>query len=425
MDRYYEYISLDLPAILTALFASIACALLGSFLVLRRQSLMGDAISHAVLPGIVGAFLVSSSRNGFVVFLGAAAAAVLAVLLVEFIHKLGKVEIGAAMGVVFSSFFAGGVLLIERAAARSVDLDADCLLHGQLESIFWFPPRNAGEFFTLATFSALPPEVMTSFTVMLAVTILIIVLYKELQLATFDPAHATALGFRAPLLHYLLMIFVAAAVVASFEAVGSILVIGMLICPAAAARMLTDRLRSQLIVSGVLASFIAAGGYASATIVPWLAGWPHSVNAAGAMISLAGLTLGAVILIAPRHGIISRRLRQVFLALRIAEEDILGYLYRKQEHGEQRVGIAEIGCAVGGSAYCCRLAISLLSAGGKILLRSGTAALTDRGRNAAAAIIRNHRLWEEYLVEDAGLQLREVHTIADQLEHLPATGLEE
>src|SRR5690606_25426099 len=134
----HNLVSLDFPAALTAAFAAMACALLGNFLLLRRLSLMGDSISHSVLPGIVLAFLFTGSRLTWPVFLGAAIAGICSVFLVELVHRLGRLETGAAMGVVFSIFFAAGVLLIEQAAARNIDLDADCLLHGQLETIFWY-----------------------------------------------------------------------------------------------------------------------------------------------------------------------------------------------------------------------------------------------------------------------------------------------
>jgi len=245
----YQFISIDLPAILAALFAALSCALLGNYLVLRKQALMGDAISHSVLPGIVIAFLIFNSRATEFIFIGAAVAGILTALLVEVVRKLGNVESGAAMGVVFSIFFALGVLLIERAAARSVDLDADCVLHGQLETVFWYPPNTLSKFFSFETLKLLPAEVVSSFSVFLVVAIFVLLFFKELKISSFDPGLSSALGFSATGLHYILMIFVAAAVVASFQVVGSILVIAMLICPPACARLLTDKLSIQILLS--------------------------------------------------------------------------------------------------------------------------------------------------------------------------------
>ena len=427
MNLYYEYLALDVPPLLTALFASMTCALLGSFLLLRRQSLMGDAISHAVLPGIVGAFLIASSREDYVVFLGAGAAGLLTVVLVELVHKLGRLEIGAAMGVVFSIFFAAGVLLMEQAAARNVDLDADCLLHGQLESIFWFPPKTVPELLSWQTLQRMPQEVFTSLFVFVVVALFVVLLYKELRLAAFDPAHATSLGFRAAALHYLLMMLVAAAVVASFKAVGSILVIGMLICPAAAARLLTDRLHTQLCLSMFLACIAVIAGYVAASLVPAYLAWPHSVNAAGSMISTAGLMLAAAALFAPRHGIIARRMRSLRLTARIIEEDILGFFYRREERqieGALRSFSELPGNLSRGRALVGPVSWLMMHVKKSLVRRNGLLVLSDKGRAAAARIVRSHRLWEDFLVEDAGLQAGEVHDIAHQLEHLPAAALE-
>src|SRR4051812_22117411 len=137
-----EFLQIDLPALTAAVLACISCALVGNFLVLRRQSLLGDAISHAILPGIVAGFLVTGSRAGLPVILGALAAAVVAGVLIEAVRRLGRLDSGAAMGVVFTVMFAGGVVLIEQGAARAVDLDADCVLYGQLEAILWLAPTR-------------------------------------------------------------------------------------------------------------------------------------------------------------------------------------------------------------------------------------------------------------------------------------------
>lgn len=306
MTDLYTFVSLDLPPLLTALFAALSCALLGNFLVLRRMSLMGDAIAHAVLPGIVLAFLLTGSRATLPMFIGAAVAGIVAAVLIELVRSLGKVEAGAAMGAVFSIMFAAGVLLIEQAAARTVDLDPDCLLHGQLERIFWFPPQD-GEFFSLATLAQLPRELTTSIAVFFGVALLIGLLFKELTLSAFDAGLARSLGFNPSLLHYILMVLVACAVVASFEAVGSILVIAMLICPAASARLLTDRLKIQIALSLVFAATSSVGGYFLAAFAPPALGWHSAVNAAGAMTVLAGLILIAVILCGPQYGVLGRR----------------------------------------------------------------------------------------------------------------------
>lgn len=407
-EQLYQFISLDFAPLLTAACAGMACALLGNFLVLRRLSLMGDAISHAVLPGIVLAFLLSGSRASGTVFIGAAAAGVTTAVLVELVRKFGRLETGAAMGVVFSIMFALGVLMMEQAAARNVDLDADCLLHGQLETIFWYPPTSWNELFSLRTMAQLPSEVITSVSVFVLSLIFVLVFFKELALSAFDPGLSTALGFNATLLHYLLMIFVAAAVVASFEAVGSILVIGMIICPAATARFFTDRLRVQIVLSALLALIAAIGGYLAAALGPLWLGYGHSVNAGGMMIVVAGIIMFGAALFAPRYGIVAKSIRRMVTSYEIRRQDILADLYRVEE-GAQIKALPR--------GFISRLAEQSLINGGDIIKSGAVSQLSDQGRTKAQSIIRKHRLWESFLVDQAGLQPDHVHESAEQLEH--------
>ncbi|MBL4699967.1 MAG: metal ABC transporter permease, partial [Phycisphaeraceae bacterium] len=224
----YAY-GFDFWIIVAALLSALSCALLGNFLVLRRMSMMGDAISHAVLPGLAAAFLITGSRDSFTMFIGAAIVGVLTAVLTEWIHSLGKVEHSASMGVVFTSLFALGLVLIVQAADH-VDLDAQCVLYGAIELIPSFDPFE------------IPQAVITLSLVFGIVLTFVLVFYKELKITAFDPQLATTLGINATFMHYLLMSLIAMTTVACFESVGSILVIAMLIVPAASAFLLTERL---------------------------------------------------------------------------------------------------------------------------------------------------------------------------------------
>jgi manganese/zinc/iron transport system permease protein len=295
------FLQIDLPALLAALLATCACALLGNFLVLRRQSLMGDAVSHAVLPGLVASFLITGTRASWPMFAGALVAALLASALIELVRRLGRLESGAAMGVVFSIFFAAGVVMMEQAAAHSVDLDAECVLFGQLEDVLWLAPSGWSSLLDPAVWAQMPREVATLAVVAALTTAAVLLFYKELKLASFDPGLATSLGFPAGLVNMGLMLLVGAVSVAAFEAVGSILVVAMFICPAAAARLLTRRLASQLWLSQAFAALSAVGGYALAAFGPALLGADHALAASGMIAVVAGLILAAAALIAPRR----------------------------------------------------------------------------------------------------------------------------
>ena len=407
-------IGLDLFPMLAAVFASVSCGLLGNFLVLRRLSLMGDAISHSVLPGLVVAFLLTQARSPVVMFAGAAAAGVATVVLVELVKKLGRVEPGAAMGVVFSVLFALGVLLIEQAAVRQVDLDADCVLHGQLETLAWYgAPSTWGGLLSWDTWHAVPRQVVV-LSVTCAVTLgFVVVLFKELRIAAFDAGLATSQGFNSTVLHYVLMVFVASATVASFEAVGSILVIAMLVCPAATARLMTDRLRTQIVWSVVFAVLSGVGGYIAATAVPAAFG-RDSVNAAGSISLVAGGMLALAIVASPSHGLVTRAIRQHALSRRIALDDLLAAMYRRDEAAAGVTHTLSVPNRIHQGSW--NRAVGHAVRRG--LIERDHRTLTDNGRVAAAAVVRKHRLWEHYLVERVGLPADHVHETAELLEHL-------
>lgn len=404
--------ALDLFPLAAAILAALSCGLLGNHLLLRRESLMGDAISHGVLPGLVVGFLISGSREALPMLLGATAAGVVTVLLVAAVRRLGRVESGAAMGVVFSVLFALGVLLIEQASARQIDLDADCVLHGQLETLVWYgAPESWREIATWSMLESAPRQVWMLLAVAVIVVAFTIVLFKELRIAAFDPEVASSLGVPAPLLNLATLVLVAVATVASFEAVGSILVVAMLVCPAATARFLTDRLSAQVWWSAAIAIAAAVLGYGASTALPAIGGW-DSVNAAGSMTVVGGGMLALAAVAAPRHGVLARWWsgRQVAMSIRI--DDLLIGLWRREE-GHR---IEEVAGRARADVVAAATRRGLVTRA-----ELGDCTLTDDGRREATALIRRHRLWEHYLVTEAGLAEDHVHEVAEALEHVRIT----
>lgn len=425
----HQFISIDLPPLLTAVFASLACGLLGNFLVLRRLSLMGDAISHSVLPGIVIAFLITASRSPSAMFIGAAIAGVATVALVELVRRFARLDTGAAMGVTFSVLFALGVLLLEQAAARQVDLDPDCVLHGMLETIFWFPPGEWNALLLLHTLAELPRQVYVTAGAAAAALLFVTIFYKELRLATFDPALATALGFNSSIIHYALMILVAASTVAAFEAVGSILVIAMLICPAATARLLTDRLRTQIMLSALFGACAAAVGYLLGAFADHWTPLDTSLSAAGMMTVTAGAMFALTVVLSPSQGIVARAIRRARLVTDIAREDLLGFVYRLEESHPSLPrpnSPAQQAVALLRSLHVPRVARRALREAmsrNELMVVDQRLALTPSGRRAATGIIRSHRLWETYLAEEAGVRPDHTHDSAMRLEHLASEAI--
>lgn len=296
-----DFLQLSLTPMLTGLLAAIACALPGNFLILRRQALIGDAISHVVLPGIVVGFLITGTISTWPMMLGAAGAALVAVILIEAIKRLGRIEPGAAMGVTFTTMFAAGVLLLEQSDTSSVHLDVEHALFGNLESLIWLDAENWSALFNPTALAELPPELprMAIATALIALSILIF--WRPLKISTFDESFAGTLGIPTGLLSFALVILAAIAAVAAFDAVGSIIVIAMFICPPAAARLMTNRLEAQIAWSVLFASMSAILGYIFAGYGPLWFGSENSVSAAGMIATVSGVILALACIFAPHR----------------------------------------------------------------------------------------------------------------------------
>ena len=294
-----EFVQLSLTPMLIGVFVAVACALPGNFLVLRRQALIGDAISHVVLPGIVVAFLLTGAVSTWPMLIGAAAAAVLAVVAIEAIRRLGKIEPGAAMGVVFTAMFAAGVLLLEQSDTSSVPLDVEHALYGNLESLIWLDARGWGSLFDPVALSNLPVEFLRMAVTLLGVLLFVAVMWQPLKISTFDEGFALTIGMRSRALGFVLIVVSAIAAVAAFDAVGSIIVIAMFICPPAAARLMTNRLEHQIWWSILFAVAAAVFGYVFAGYGPIWLGFESSVSAAGMIATVSGVILALTALMGP------------------------------------------------------------------------------------------------------------------------------
>ncbi len=296
-----EFVQLSLTPLLIGIFASVACALPGNFLILRRQALIGDAISHVVLPGIVVAFLVTGVVTAVPMLIGAASAAVVAVILIEAIKRLGRIEPGAAMGVTFTTLFAAGVLLLEQSDTSTVHLDVEHALMGNLESLIWFKAKGWHSLLDPVALAALPPELGRIAVVCAAMIVLTVIFWRWLKISTFDEGFAEALGLPTSAIGLGLVITAAVAAVAAFDAVGSIIVIAMFICPPAAARLMTNQLGAQVGWSVVFAVLSAVLGYVFAGYGPLWFGAENAVSAAGMIAAVSGLILALACLFAPHR----------------------------------------------------------------------------------------------------------------------------
>jgi manganese/zinc/iron transport system permease protein len=313
------------------------------------------------------------------------------------------------MGVVFTTLFALGLILI-RQAADHVDLDPGCVLYGAIE----LTPLDTYEIFGYE----IPAAALTNAGMLLLNSLFVIIFYKELKITTFDPALATTMGINANVMHYVLMTVVAATTVAAFESVGSILVIAMLIVPAASAHLLTDRLPVMLFLSLLIALVSAVLGHIFAITIPGWFGF-QDTSTAGMMGVAAGVIFLLIFLFAPRHGLISRTLSQALLALKITRDDILGFLYRYKELAapdSAPLNIDELrkGLKLG---FAANIATWDLKRKGRLSAEGEGLSLTSIGEQEGRGLIRSHRLWEAYLCSQLAACVADVHLPAHKLEH--------
>ncbi|SFK69215.1 manganese/zinc/iron transport system permease protein [Paenibacillus sp. 1_12] len=288
--------------ILTGALVASTCGIVGCFLVLRKMAMIGDAISHAVLPGIVIAFLISGSRDSLFMMLGAAAIGLITVFLIQLFHQSG-VQSDAAIGVVFTALFAVGVVLIS-IFTKSIDLDLDCVLYGEIAYVPWNTLHIGG--------IDIGPKAVWGVGLALLLTIIMISLfYKQFKICSFDPAMAAAVGIPVMLFHYLLMGLVSISTVASFESVGAILVVGMLVIPPATAYLLTEKLSRMIIYSIVMGCCCSVLGYYVAHLL--------DASIAGSMICIAGCFFILALFFSPTHGVIVRKWKQK----QLIREDII------------------------------------------------------------------------------------------------------
>lgn len=302
---------------LIASLVAIACALPGTFLVLRKMAMISDAISHAILPGIVLGFFITHDLNSPLLILLAALTGVVTVVLVEFIQKTGLVKEDTAIGLVFPALFSIGVILIAK-NANDVHLDIDAVLLGELA----FAPFDR---FLINDSDMGPKSLWVIGCILLISLVLLFLFFKELKLSTFDKGLATTLGFSPVILHYGLMTVSSVTIVGAFDAVGAVLVVALIISPAATAYLLTNDLKKMLLLSCFFGVFSAISGYWMANIL--------DASIAGSMTTVLGVLFLFVYLFSPKQGVLSGFFKE---RQQRVEVSLLIFLLHLQNHTEKK-----------------------------------------------------------------------------------------
>jgi len=354
---------------LIASVVAVACALPGVFLVLRRMAMMSDAISHSILLGIVLAYFWVRDLASPLLVLAAALAGRLTVTLVERLRRTERVREDAAIGLVFPAMFSGGVILISQYAG-SVHLDVDSVLLGELA----FAPFNRLVLFGV---DVGPKGLILMSGILLLNLFFILLFYKELKVATFDEALAGALGLAPAAIHSVLMSLVAVTAVGAFDAVGSILVVALMVAPPATAYLLTDRLSRMLAISALVGVSCAIGGY-------WTAHWLDA-SIAGSMATVAGLLFLAAFLSAPGRGLVAVRLRQARQRIEFARTMLAVHLYHHEglPEADRENRVEHLQEHLRWSADFADRVLAVALRDGLVSLYDGTMSLTDTGREHA------------------------------------------
>ncbi len=362
---------LEIQAI--AVVVAAACALPGVFLVLRRMALISDAISHAILPGIVLAFFLVEDLSSPLLVVGAAGTGLLTVVLVELLKRTGLVREDAAIGLVFPVLFSAGVVLISR-FADDVHLDVDVVLLGELA----FAPFDR---VVVGGWDLGPTSLWLMSSILVLNAVFIAAFYKELKLATFDAALAAALGLSPALVHYALMALVSVTAVGAFDAVGSILVVALMIAPPAAAYLLTDRLSVMLGLSVAIGSGSAIAGY-------WLAHW-LDVSIAGAMAAMVGAAFGLAWLAAPERGLVSLARRRASQRWEFAQGALAIHLMQHEGSPEaaEESRLEHLNRHLRWEPDFAERVVRGAQRRGLVDRVNGSLALTDRGRAVARELV--------------------------------------
>jgi manganese/zinc/iron transport system permease protein len=377
------------PILAEGALVSVALGLVGCFLVVRGMSLLGDALSHSVLPGIVVGFLIGGSLHSPWILVGATLVGLLAAFLVQSVHANSRVKEDASLGIVFTSLFALGVVLINLYAGQA-DLDPACVLYGNIEQ------------FVIDRRGMWPAAVVLG-----GVVVGLVVFYRQLLVSTFDPLLARSLGVRVAAVQLGLMAVLSLTIVTSFEAVGAILAVALLIMPGATARLWTDRMPAMLVLSTVHALASTALGY-------WLSHEAVLNTSASGAICVAGFGLFlASWLVSPRHGLVYRAWLRRRLRRTVELENVVKAV-------EEAGGEATVGALAADARMTARQTSAVVARGvaRRWLTRDGDrVALTDGGRTAGRRLRRAHELWELYLRQEVGLADDHVHDAAEWIEH--------
>lgn len=375
-------------ALVASALVGIMCGILGCFIVLRNMALIGDALSHAILPGVVVAFIVGHGASTLGFFTGAVVAGLFTAIVITWLQRNVKTKNDAAIGIVFTAMFSLGVIGISYISRQpGTHLDLKDFLFGNVLGV-----TN--------------DDLTLTFGVTAYVLVSIVVFYRYLFITTFQPVIAQTMGISVSTMHYFLMLLLSFAVVAALQTVGVILVVAMLVTPASTALLLTNRLHFALMIAALFGFLSALMGLFFAILFETTPGPAMAVTATGFYLLAAFFS--------PKKGLAFRFFQKRKLQSRIQLEDVLKVAFRQQQLGPLTEG--ELLKNLGLSKTGLQAQLQILRS--KELIEKDRLALTETGREEGRRLVRAHRLWETYLANEMGLTAEQIHDDADKYEHL-------
>jgi len=385
-------------SLMGCILLGVSCGTMGGFVVVRKMALVGDVVSHAVLPGVVLGYLWAMEKNVVAMSVGAVLSGLFGTLVMRLIRQTTRLKQDAALGIVLGTFFAVGACLlaiVERGPSASKSGLDNFLFVGRASAI----TGGSVAFISVVT---------------LVVILFSFWLYKELFSMSFDPGFARAIGLPVSVYHHIFMLLLTVVIVVAIQAVGVVLVSALLIIPASTAYLLVERFPSMIRLSAGLGALAALIGLFVSFLGVRLPSGPFIVLA-------ATVFFGLTFLFAPRQGVFGRWLRRRRLKARIGRENTLKASFHILEAGgftTREILLEDLAERRRNSGQAARAEIGDLVSRGLAELRGSTYSLTSTGWKRAGEVVRNHRLWELYLTNEANIAADHVHDDAEQIEHI-------
>ena len=381
----YEFIQ---RALIASITIGISCGLIGTYIMLRRMSLIGDALAHAVLPGVVISFMIAG-KGELSLFIGAVIAGIVTSLLIGFVNRNSKIKEDTSIGIIFTGAFALGVLLVSQ--LKQVHIDLSSYLFGDVLGV------STG-------------DIILSMIIMFVILICIILFYKQLLLTSFDPTMAMTIGISVTVVHYLLMSLLSMSIVAGLQSVGVVLLVAMLITPPATAYLLTTSLKKILALSSILG--------VAASIIGLYMSYHFNFSSGASIVLVAVFFFMLAFVFSPKEGLLTKFLRRREASKAVIIEDIIKLAYRFQTAQTKNEFVEKISWEIGYSASKVKSLINLLASRGLVSSSDGRFELTETGLHEALRLIRIHRLWETYITKEKVTDLEHIHPEAEKIEHL-------